>query len=404
VINNGRFVNTNAPFYANTSTLVYNTGNIFVAGSEWYAVFTSGRGIPHHVQIGRTGVNNSVLSFGNNNLSRYVTGNITIGHPDAGSGYGFSLSTNAGGDLLLEGNWLRYPNTSFSPNNRAVSFAGNGNTQTITRNGGGTETFAYFIVDKPLGNVQLTGAPNATNVVVNGNNGGNNLQLVRGNLDLNGRDFEWGGTGNLQVDGALREIFSPTYATFRVTGGDRAVQPTNGGTLRFDNQTSVIISAGLDFAPNTTTINATLQINAGGFANINAPIYGPNGVLIYNTGFGYDRRVEWRGVEGEPGYPNDVIIRNNTTLFAGGPGGEAVNRVFATRRDVIIESGTLNMAGSSPNATFISMVGRDLRIGGNFTGSTLFGADIEVGRNWFRSGTFTPNNRAVFFNTNQPGI
>src|SRR5690606_22406534 len=65
VINAGQWVDTNAPFYADGSTLVYNTGSEFVAGTEWYGVFdTDGRGIPHHVQIGRAGVDNSGLSFG----------------------------------------------------------------------------------------------------------------------------------------------------------------------------------------------------------------------------------------------------------------------------------------------------------------------------------------------------
>lgn len=407
VISNGRFVNTNAPFYANTSTLVYNTGNTFIAGSEWYAVFTSGRGIPHHVQIGRTGVNSSVLSFGASSSSRYATGNITIGHANAGTGYGLTLSSNSGGDVLLEGNWLRFANGTFNTNNRAVFFTGNGNTQTITVNGGGTETFAYFIENKPAGNVQL--AAN-TNVTVNGNIGGNNLQLLSGNLDLNGRTFEWGGSGNLQTDGAVREIFSATPATFRVTGGDRAVQPTNGGTLRFDNQTVVEIAAGLDFAANTTTINATLQINTGGFVNGNAPIYGPEGRLIYNTGFPYLRRVEWSGAIGQPGNPNDVIIRNGTTLLAAGPqrfpfttppSGEYDNRVFEARRDVTIESGsTLNMVNDYPMVASL-VVGRDLRIEGTLIGSTTNGSDIYVGRNWFRSGTFTHNSRAVILNTNQ---
>ncbi len=404
-INAGGFVNTNAPFYATGSTLEYNNGGNFNAATEWYANTASGRGVPYHVTIGRSGVNNTLLNFDISNAYRQCLGDITIGDA-GGSGYGLILGTNSGGDIRVAGNWLRYANASFTTNNRAVFFTGNGNTQTITRNGGGTETFAYFIVNKAAGDVQLTGAPNATNVVVNGSAGGNNLQLLNGDIDLNGRTFEWGGTGNLQTDGGLRHIYSASPATFLVTGGNRAVQPTNGGTLEFNDQTTVSISAGLDFATNTTTINATLQINGGGFANLNAPVYGPNGILVYNNNGEYLRRVEWNGTEGGPGYPNDVIIQNNTFLKAGGSSGEAINNPFGARRNVIIQSGsTLSMNTETNTQAMVQdlVVGQDLTIHGTLTASSNTGSDIFVGRNWYRSGTFTPNNRAVFFNTNQDG-
>lgn len=405
-INAGGFADINGPFYAAGSTLEYNTAASFTAGTEWYALFTSGRGVPHHVQIGRNGVNNSQLAFGTSTNWRYATGDITIGDGSGGSGYGFALATNPGGDVRLEGNWTRHLNGAFTTNNRAVFFTGNAGNQTITRIGGGTETFAYFIVNKPNGNMQLTGAPNSTNVVVNGT-GGNNLQLLQGNIDLNGRQFEWAGTGNLQTAGN-REIFSVNPATFLVSGGTRAIAPGAGSTLVFNNQTTVIISAGLDFAANTTTINATLQINAGGFANINAPVYGPNGVLIYNTGTNYLRRVEWNGVDGGPGFPNDVIVRNNSILVGGGDAGNSVASTFGARRNVTIEPGSrITMANEfgSGNMTVPLTVGRDLLIEGNITASNAFGGDIEVGQNWTRTatGTFTPNNRAVFFNTSHQG-
>jgi len=402
VINNNRFVDVNAPFYANTSTLVYNSGNTFLAANEWFANVQSGRGVPHHVRIGRAGTNNTQLSFDISNAYRQCLGDITIGD-GTGSGFGLSLGTNPGGDLRVSGNWLRYPNGVFTTNNRAVFFTGNGNTQTITVNGSGTETFAYFIVDKPAGNVQLDAN---TNVTVAGNIGGNNLQLLSGNIDLNGRTFEWGGSGNLQTDGALREIFSATTATFRVTGGNRAVQSSNSGTLVFNNQTIVEIAAGLDFGLNTTTINATLQINAGGFANNNAPIYGPNGILIYNNGGEYLRRVEWSGTEGTPGFPNDVIIQNNSFVKAGGSSGSAINTPFAARRDVTIQAGSTLSMDLETNTLAMDEslnVGRDILINGTLTASSNSGSDVYVGRNWFRSGIFTANNRAVFFNTAQAG-
>ena len=403
-INAGGFANTNGPFYGAGSTLQYNTGGSFTAGTEWYAFFNSGRGVPHHVQIGVEGFSNSSVSFGTSTAWRHASGNITIGHSGTGSGYNFSLATNVGGDVRLEGNWIRHANGTFTPNNRSVTFAGNGNTQTITRIGGGTETFAYFIVNKPNGDVQLTGAAHETDVVVNGNAGGNNLQLLGGNIDLNGETFEWGGTGNLQTDSDLRLIYSASPATFLVTGGNRAVQSTNGGTLEFDDQTTVIISAGLDFASNTTTINASLQINSGGFANVNAPIYGPNGRLVYNTGGSYLRRVEWNGnVENGPGYPNDVVLQNSTTLWASGSGGENAGTLLSAERDVLIGPGSeLRMDGTHDMLVPL-VAGRNLTIEGILAASDNANGNVFVGQNWYRgnSGNFIHNNRAVFFNTSQ---
>jgi hypothetical protein len=431
---NGGVVN-NGPFYAVGSTLQYNVGAQsppepgYSRWREWNAA--SGRGFPHHVMLSNStqlnparvdnayaatpfhiGGNliieeNSAIDMDRNNSNMAVpliiAGNLDI----AGRLSGSQLP---GGDVSIAGNWVRHPTGAYIPNNRAVIFTGDGNTQTITRNPGGTETFAYFIVNKPNGAVQLTGAPNATNVVVNGAVGGNNLQLLNGNLDLNGRTFEWAGTGNLQTEGN-REIFSINPGTFLVSGGARAIAPGLNSTLGFNNQTTVIISAGLDFAPSATTINGTLQINGGGFVNSNAPFYGASGTLIYNSN--YERRVEWSGAAGQPGYPNNVIIRTGTTLFASGtqrfplttpPSGEFDERVFEARGNVTIETGaTLNMLGNYPMKRSL-VVAQDLTINGTLIGSNIIGADIVVGRNWYRSGTFNHNNRAVIFYTEQHGI
>jgi hypothetical protein len=258
-------------------------------------------------------------------------------------------------------------------------------------------------VNKPAGDVQL--AAN-TDVIVNGNAGGNNLQLIRGNIDLNGRNFEWGGTGNLQIDAGLRQIFSATPATFRVTGGNRAVQPTNGGTLSFNNQTIVQIAAGLDFGANTTTVNATLQINAGGFVNPNAPSYGNGSFLIYNIGGIYNRNVEWGNnpTIGNPGYPWHVIVQNGTTLDLN------TNSIAPTTLSI---AGDLTIGnGNTPGRVYMNnnmakrlvVNGNLLLGGGTATGSelalgTVDGGDLEIGGNYTRihNNNFIANNRAIFF-------
>ncbi len=431
---NGGIV-TSAPFYATGSTLQYSTNGLFNRFLEWNS--TSGRGNPHHVLIS----NSTLLSAARGDASYAATPFVTNGNlsiEDLSSlymdfnGQNMTIPLQIGGDLLLEGNlsgsgatggdiklvgnWTRSSTGAFFPNNRAVFFTGNGNTQVIMNNSAlaanRLETFPYFIVDKASGDVQLSSAP-TTNVLVNGASG-NVLEILNGNIDLNGNLFELGGTaGNFKVDGTIQKrVHSDIAAIFRVIG-DKEIIGTNGGTLLFDDSVTVEIAAGLNFGLNNlnihvTTINATLQINPGGFADVFAPYYGPNGILVYNTGgTNYLRRVEWRGEAGEPGYPNDVIIQANTTVYAGGPNsGESVNNALSARRDVTIQAGSsLNMSGTY-NMIRDLIVGRNLTINGNLTNSNVAGIDVFVGKDWTRgaSGFFTNlNNGAVFFNTNQPG-
>ena len=404
VISAGRSVLTNGPFYADGSTLVYNTGSEFIASSEWYgASDVDGRGIPDNVQIGRAGVNNSALAFGAASSSRYCTGNIQIGD-GVGSGYELTLSSQSGGDLKLDGDFILNANSDFTPNSRAVYFWGS--TDQIIRSfaAGNEITFDYIVVNKPSGNLLLSNTP-VTTVNANGSSGGNVLVLSNGDLDLQGQTFNLGGSGPfLLVNGGDRNVISSTPASFNVIG-QKEVISSNSGALVFDNQVIVNISDGMNFGNDLTLINATLQINSGGFANNNAPRYGPNGILKYNTGGTYERRVEWNGIEGSPGYPNDVIVANSTTLAAGGDGGESTNSPFGARRDVTIEAGSsIYMDFDGFNMTVPLVVGRDLTINGELSASNTIGGDIEVGRNWVRSssGNFYPKERQVLFNGSTP--
>src|SRR5690606_12444916 len=121
------------------------------------------------------------------------------------------------------------------------------------------------------------------------------------------------------VQNGIRTVKSSRSENFNFIG-DKEVTGSISGALEFDDQVTVNIEVGVNFGDNElTTINATLQINPGGFASEHAPLYGPNGILRYNTGSDpYIRRVEWSGTEDSPGYPNDVIVAGNTILNPGG--------------------------------------------------------------------------------------
>jgi hypothetical protein len=147
-INGGGFVNTNAPTYASTSTLLYNSGSTYGRGTEWSA--TSGTGYPNNVQIS----NSTTLNLGANSgtaTARQLAGNLTVDALSSltmnASGEAMTaalivkgnyinngtttLSGSIGGDLALEGNLT--DNNVFNANGRAIFFRG-GNTQSITSN------------------------------------------------------------------------------------------------------------------------------------------------------------------------------------------------------------------------------------------------------------------------------
>lgn len=402
-INSSQYVTSYGPYYGTSSTLIYNTGGVFGAGTEWYANATSGRGIPQNVQIGTASVTGSGLSFTTSNAYRQCLGNFTIG-ATSGSGYSFSLSTVSGGDLYLGGNWIRNTTGTFTPNITAVFFNGN-STQTITVAGGGTETFKYFGVNKSANNVQLTSSP-ATNVIVNGSTG-DVLQLLgsAGGIDLNGRTFTLNaGGGNILTNTAAHTITGSAGSIFSFNyDGVKTVTVTSGGTLLFDNNVLVKITAasttaGVDFGSFLTTINGTLQMNGGSYVLNNAPTYGTGSLLQYNSGGVYNRTVEWGTTTG-PGYPYNVqVSTSGTTLVPGGSSNTAI--VLNTAGNVTIDAGcALYMDYGATDMTVPLTVGADLIINGNLSESDISGGDVIVKGNWYNNtgAVFSPKTRAVYF-------
>lgn len=145
-INSGGFVNTNAPTYSNTSTLLYHTGGTYGRGTEWSA--TNGAGYPNNVQIS----NSTTLNLGANsgtgtecqlagNLTVDALSTLTMNAPGEVMTQSLTvkgnyinngttvLSGSSGGDLVLEGDLT--DNNVFTANGRAIFFQG-GNTQYVT--------------------------------------------------------------------------------------------------------------------------------------------------------------------------------------------------------------------------------------------------------------------------------
>lgn len=163
---------SNAPFYANGSTLIYNTGGDYNRQVEWGTL--SGPGYPHHVRIqgGTTllanlsaltvstwnmggnlelGTTGSVgnLNFNGGTVRMIVNGNVVIG-----SNTGTSLLTLGGisgpnaGDLEIKGSFTRTANGDInfgSGLGRAVFFTG---AVPATISAPAAQNFPFLIIDK----------------------------------------------------------------------------------------------------------------------------------------------------------------------------------------------------------------------------------------------------------------
>ena len=300
--------------------------------------------------------------------SRGLAGNLYIN-----SG---TLSLNiTSGDLYIGGNWTRNGTSgTFTPNNRAVFLDGSG-TQVVTVTGAGTETFNYLFVNGS-GTMQLASGTNATNVVVNSSGG---LTLGSSNsastVDLNGQTLTLSGGGNLSLSSGNR------YITSTISGGimkvtTSSVATSSYGTLTFQSGTILQLQNGFNFgwtgSAGVTTINGTLEIDGGGYANTYAPIYGTNSLLNYYGVSSYTAGQEWyENTYSQPGVPYNVTISNNGSVNFTGEGYQ--HELWGNLNITSGSSLSLASSGSVPSP------------------------DLYIKGNWTNSGTFNCNGHLVQF-------
>lgn len=297
-INNGGFVDNNAPFYASASTLRYNDGLAYGRSTEWSA--TSGRGYPHHVQIS----NNTTLNLNNStNIARQIAGNLTI---DSGStlsmenmsngsfeiglqvlgdilnsgnlsfsttterirctnftnnsGATTTLSSNIGGDLEITGNLTK--NGTFNSNNRAVFFTGSGVQQIDSSN---SLIIDYIFSNKSSGSIQLQ-----KNLLCEGPNGGNAITLTNASdiIDLNGFTATFGKSGIFSVITGNGFIKGGATSSLNLLGTGnfgniRMDQTIPGTTNLIENFTLNRTASGSATIANTMVLKNTLTLTSG---------------------------------------------------------------------------------------------------------------------------------------------
>ena len=385
-LNAGGTLSNNAPVYGAASTLIYNaTSN---TAPEWTGgastAVAAGPGIPANVIVAA-----GTLTI---SASNGIPGNLQI-NPLCG----LILTT---GNLFIGGNLTNNGNF-FANNSQAVEFVGTG-TSVITA-ASGTQVFDGLVIAKTAGSVQIG---SATNITI-ASSAGSVLQFLNaGTLDLNGRTLRFNSNGgNILVDGTLggtvKNITSTSLATIAIAN-TKTVSGIASGTLSIGTNITVLLTGSFDCG-GITTFNGTLQINAGGSVITNSPIYGTSSLLKYNSGTVFGRGAGWNvgiGTVGvTPGYPNDVLISNNTTFDAPNVGSSPFNIALKCGGNLTIDAGSgffMDYGGGNNKSGFLK-VGRNLLLNGDLSLGDAFGGDLYVSGNFTNNGAFIDNGRGSIF-------
>jgi hypothetical protein len=266
-INAGGSVLTNPPTYNAGSTLVYNTGGTYTAGTEWAGDLASGKGVPQAVTI----QNNTALNFGSTTAYRQANGLVTIG-----SGSGLTLSSNPTSSFRIAGG-LTNNNTGtgvgITTNGRSVQVFGNG---TYTKSGTDNLDFLIFSAANTLTLASGTNL-SLTNTAASGC-----LQFnALGVLNLAGTNTVTIASG-ATVGGTSAGSFTGSGPTTSILSLAGTCAWSPGGVITVPTTVGLQINGGLTNTTATFLNAGYVQINQGGFVSTNPIVYGASGTLVYN--------------------------------------------------------------------------------------------------------------------------
>jgi len=294
-INSGGFVNTNPPTYNSGSTLVYNTGGTYTAGSEWTTNSAGAKGVPQAVTL----QNNTAVNFGSSALYRQANGLVTIG-----SGSGLTLSSASGGDLRIAGGLTNNnagTGVGVNTNGRAIQTMGTG---TYTK--AGTDNLDFLII----GSSNTLTLASGTNLSLTNTNASGCLQFTNllGTIFMGGTNtisIVAGGTVGGTTAGSIGGS-APTTTILSLLG---ACTWSPGGVITVSTNVGIQVNAGLSITTATRLNAGYVQINQGGFVSTNPIVYATNSTLSYNHSSGtYGVGAnEWPAASG----PYNLIVNNN---------------------------------------------------------------------------------------------
>ncbi|RYY41449.1 MAG: T9SS type A sorting domain-containing protein [Chitinophagaceae bacterium] len=264
--------------FAATGALVYNQGGTVNPGREWTGTLGGTTSVTIQngttLNFGASGTNRTVsgaltlgsgstagsLNMGSGSGKLTVNGNLLIGGNSVGTST-LTLSSAAGGNLELLGNWNRSAQGVFSNNGRLVSFIGS-SQQSLIASGGATYT-------------DLT-VNNAAGVLLN------SPMTVGGTLTLTAGTL-FAGTQTLTINGTVARTAGAIDAgTGTVVFSGGTAQSVPSGTFAVLKNLTVNNSAGVVFNGNTA-LTGNLALTSGNLS-IASNVLAVGGNITRGTG------------------------------------------------------------------------------------------------------------------------
>jgi len=314
ILNSNGYVDSTAPKYGSSSTIVYNSGGVYDSRVEWSSTTPGSSGYPNNIlvqngtnvnlaqyagidraiagnlNIGLEGTSSTgTITMVNTTYDLIIGGNIVIGGTISGTN-SFELSTTSGSDIYVSGNWDTKTNGAVNLNSRAVFFQGIGSSTITTLSG---NSFDYLFINKTSNTTFLANSVginynlNVSSGVFDIGNFSINRNSIGGILTVSsGARLKIGGTSSFPLNYTTHTI--GTTSTVEYSGTNQTASILNNGVeygnLSFSGNgtklleaTGVDVANDLDIANNantilnvtgTQTLKVTNQfINNGGIAN-----------------------------------------------------------------------------------------------------------------------------------------
>jgi hypothetical protein len=390
-INSGGFVSGNErPSYGIGSTLKYNSSGTYGRDKEWLAGYASGTGVPYNVLIAsgttldpgansnfssESWVRNELTVDGTFDMSLtdqvepiHILGNVNF------NGGTLKLSTTAGGDMKVGGNWSG--NGTFVANSRAVFINGTGN-QSISRN----DNFPYLIIDKASGTLTIAG-----NITLN-----NKLTYSDGSISFSGGSIDASGA-SAEVEFANSSAFTLPTGLFSGNVNNLTLNGTGGVTLSENvtvtnnlKLTSGVITLGSRNLTLTGGLDATGNGNSSSYINTNG-----SGALIRSIS---TSGVEYKFPVGLSGYAPISVNFTGGTITSSTLASRAVSGLHPNatdgayiRTNLFWEMNQTGMTNPQYNVSF-TYPGVTNGTGSNETESNLLPAKWSASTGWLSSGS-----------------
>lgn len=434
--NGGTYIHNNTG--AGSSTIFAGTESFASNSLIEIRNYQSGVAFPALMTFGNLTIN--LINYAGTTINQAgnltnVLGNFKLLNSGPGLDYRLSgnsnYTLNVGGDFEISGGVLDFTNGStgalaviniggnLNQTGGTLKHSSGGGSTTINFTGGSSSNVGLTLNGTYLNNNKIDWTIAAGKTVANNTNFGSGSLVGAGRtITINGtfqvNEGSWtGSSGTWNYASGSSLIFNNSSGPYGPIDGNHVYWPPTSGPINVSVQNGGGIIMGVSrtvtgtFTLVTGTnavqgtslkLNGNVLINGGNFQS--SPIYGTNSTLTYNTGGTYGRSNEWSAtgagtIGTTPGYPSSVVISNNTTLNL--PNGD--NTARATYRDLTINSGSSLYADYGGGSVHLT-VGRSFFMAGNLSLGSSIGGDMVIDNHWTKTGgTFSPNNRAVFFNS-----